>query len=81
MVLPTVLMSMSPLLSASPSDQVLLLLSLWASALGLATVATWDSALAWLLLKGQASALGLYRHRLLKDADKCKACNQAEACR
>ena len=45
-------MSKSPLLSASglTSDRVLLLLSLWASALGLATVATWDSALAWLLL-------------------------------
>jgi hypothetical protein len=40
------------LLSALTSDRVLLLLllSLWASALGLATVATWDSALAWLLL-------------------------------
>ena len=40
------------MLSASPLDRVLLLLLLLllASALGLATVATWDSALAWLLL-------------------------------
>jgi hypothetical protein len=41
---------MSPLLSASASTSDRVLLLLWASVLGLATVATWDSALAWLLL-------------------------------